>query len=86
MFVCQFTHRSGLAATWSLLGFSAWHFAPQLILPSSMGRGRFAAGSALVGAASTMAAWRAGGLRYVIAAHTLTDACGVTAARFRLGR
>lgn len=78
--------RARLAQIWSLIGFSAWHLAPQVVLPSSMGRGRFVAGSALVGFASTSAAWQSGGLRQVIAAHAITDACGVTAARFRLGR
>jgi membrane protease YdiL (CAAX protease family) len=69
---------------WSLLGFSAWHLAPQQVLPSSLGRWRFIAGSAVVGLASTVAVRRSGGLRNVVVAHTLTDACGVTAARYRL--
>lgn len=69
---------------WSLLGFSAWHLAPQRILPSPLGRWRFIAGSAAVGLVSTVAARRSGGLRYVVVAHALTDACGVAAARYRL--
>ncbi len=71
---------------WSLIGFSGWHFAPQIVLPSRLGRGRFVAGSALVGIASTLAASKAGGLRQVVVAHAMTDMCGVTAARFRLDR
>jgi len=75
-----------LEAIWSLLGFAVWHLAPQLILPSSLGPGRFVAGSALVGGVSTIVALQSDGLRYVAVAHILTDACGVTAARFRLGK
>jgi hypothetical protein len=86
VFVVERERRPSLAMAWSLIGFSVWHFAPQLILPSRLGRGRFVAGSALVGFASTMAAWKSGGLRQVIVAHAIADACGVTAARFRLGR
>lgn len=78
--------RPRLALAWSLIGFSVWHFAPQLILPSRLGRVRFVAGSGVVGLTSTMAAWRVGGLRHVVVAHAMTDACGVTAAQFRLGR
>jgi hypothetical protein len=40
----------------------------------------------LVGAACTAAAWRTGGLRNVLLPHVLTDARGVRAARFQLGR
>ena len=35
---------------------------------------------------ATEAAWRTRGLRAVLLAHPLTDACGVQAARFWLGR
>jgi membrane protease YdiL (CAAX protease family) len=84
VFMRELDHRPLPAQAWSLIGFSAWHFAPQLILPSPLGRWRFLAGSAAVGLASTAAAWTSGGLRYVVAAHAITDACGVTAARFRL--
>ena len=56
-----------LTMLWSLIGFSVWHFAPQLVLPSPLGQWRFVAGSAVVGSASAMAAWRSGGLRQVVA-------------------
>lgn len=72
-------------ALWPLAGFSLWHLAPQLVLPSRHGRAGFVLGAALVGAASTVVSWRAGGLRWVLLPHAATDACGVTAARFRLG-
>lgn len=86
LFMRELDRRPLLSQAWSLIGFSAWHFAPQLILPSPLGRWRFVAGSAAVGLASTSAAWTSDGLRYVVVAHAITDACGVTAARFRLGR
>jgi hypothetical protein len=73
-------------ALWPLAGFALWHLAPQLILPSQLGRWRFGLGAALVGAASTFSAWRGGGLRSCLLPHAATDVCGVTAARFRLGR
>jgi hypothetical protein len=73
-------------ALWPLAGFALWHLAPQLILPSSMGRSRFVLGAALVGAASTFSAWRSRGLRSCLLPHAATDVCGVVAARFRLGR
>jgi hypothetical protein len=74
------------AAVWPLAGFAAWHLAPQLVLPSARGRGPFVAGAALVGGASAAVSWRTGGPRAVLLPHALTDACGVRAARFRLGR
>ena len=72
-------------ALWPLAGFSLWHLAPQLVLPSRHGRAGFVLGAALVGAASTVVSWRTGGVRWVLLPHAATDACGVTAARFRLG-
>ncbi|WP_310773194.1 CPBP family intramembrane glutamic endopeptidase [Mycobacterium sp. Z3061] len=86
VFMRELEDRPRMAQTLSLLGFSTWHYAPQLILPSPLGRGRFVAGSAVVGSAMNAAAWKAGGLRQVLIAHAIVDACGVTAARFRLGR
>jgi hypothetical protein len=73
-------------ALWPLTGFTVWHLAPQLILPSPLGRGRFLCGTAVVGSVATMSARRTGGLRGSLLPHVLTDACGVVAARFRLGR
>jgi membrane protease YdiL (CAAX protease family) len=77
--------RRSMTMVWSLIGFALWHFAPQRVLPSRMGRWRFVAASAAVGITSTLAAQKSGGLRQVVVAHALADACGVTAARFRLG-
>jgi hypothetical protein len=58
----------------------------QLIPPTTLGRGRFLCGAAGVGAVGTASARRTGGLRGNLLPHVLTDACGVVAARFRLGR
>jgi Type II CAAX prenyl endopeptidase Rce1-like len=71
---------------WPLAGFTLWHLAPQLILPSSKGRRQFVAGSAVVGGAFATVTWRHKGIRSVLLPHALTDACGVSAARFRVGR
>lgn len=72
-------------AGWPLLGFALWHLVPQRILPAAAGRWQFVAGAAFVGAGSTLSARRSRGLRHVLVWHWATDACGVTAARFRLG-
>jgi membrane protease YdiL (CAAX protease family) len=74
-----------LGALWPLVGFSVWHLAPQMVLPSPLGRWRFVVGAAAVGSASAASAWRSGGLRNCLLPHGVTDACGVRAARFRLG-
>jgi Type II CAAX prenyl endopeptidase Rce1-like len=73
-------------ALWPLAGFTVWHLAPQLIYPSPRGRAWFLLGAAVVGTASTTVAWRTRGLRAVLLPHVLTDACGVQAARYWLGR
>jgi membrane protease YdiL (CAAX protease family) len=73
-------------ALWPMLGFTAWHLAPQRVLPSAKGRWAFTLGAGVVGAVSTMVAYRSGGLRHVLLPHIATDACGVDAARFRLAR
>jgi hypothetical protein len=85
-FLDQFPDDVVRGALWPLAGFTVWHLAPQLVFPSPRGRGEFLLGAALVGAASTAVAWRTRGLRAVLLPHLLTDACGVQAARFWLGR
>ncbi|MGA7271253.1 MAG: CPBP family intramembrane glutamic endopeptidase [Acidimicrobiia bacterium] len=72
-------------AIWPLAGFSLWHLAPQIILPSRLGKLRFLAGATVVGAVAAMTVWRRRGLRPVLWSHFATDAMGVVAARFRLG-
>jgi membrane protease YdiL (CAAX protease family) len=86
VFVEEFPDDVVLGALWPLLGFALWHLAPQVILPSRRGRWPFVAGAAAVGAASAYSTWRSGSIRNSLGPHAFTDACGVTAARFRLGR
>lgn len=86
VFLQEFPDEVWKGAIWPLAGFALWHLAPQTILPSQIGRGRFVAGAAVVGGASSLAAWRGEGLRWVVPAHLATDACGVTAAAFRSGK
>ena len=74
------------AVGWPLVGFTLWHLAPQLILPPRRGRAQFLVGAGLVGATSARVAWTTRGLRWTLAAHVLTDACGVRATLYRLGR
>jgi hypothetical protein len=72
-------------AFWPLAGFSIWHLAPQIVLPSRMGRWQFVLGAGFVGLCGLGSAWRNKGLRNCVLSHAATDACGVTVARFRLG-
>jgi hypothetical protein len=85
MFLEVFPEDRVLGSLWPLAGFSLWHLAPQMVFPSRHGRWGFVAGAAVVGAASALVSWRTRGLRWVLLPHIATDACGVTAARFRLG-
>jgi membrane protease YdiL (CAAX protease family) len=85
MFLDVFPEDPVRGSLWPLAGFSLWHLAPQIIFPSRRGRWRFVAGAAVVGAASALVSWRTRGLRWVLLPHIATDACGITAARFRLG-
>jgi hypothetical protein len=73
-------------AVWPWIGFTVWHLAPQVILPSRHGRLPFLAGAGLVGAAAGGVAWRTRGLRATLVSHLLTDASGVRAACYRLRR
>jgi membrane protease YdiL (CAAX protease family) len=86
VFLAQFPDDVVRGALWPLAGFTVWHLAPQLVLPSSRGRLGFLVGATVVGATCTAAARRTGGLRNVLLPHVLIDACGVQVARFRLGR
>jgi membrane protease YdiL (CAAX protease family) len=85
VFLAQFPDDALRGRLWPLVGFTMWHLAPQLVLPFRRGRLAFLAGALLVGATATGVGSRCGGLRAVLLAHVATDACGVRAARFRLG-
>jgi membrane protease YdiL (CAAX protease family) len=86
VFMAEFGQDVVRGSLWPLAGFSLWHFAPQIVLPAEMGRWRFVMGAGVVGAGSAVTAWRGRGLRWTVLPHMLTDACGVRAAEFRLGR
>lgn len=86
LFIEEFPDDLVRGCLWPLVGFSLWHLAPQTILPARIGRWRFVAGAAVVGAAAAQGSWRTGGVRASLLPHAAVDACGVTAARFRLGR
>ncbi|SMO81101.1 hypothetical protein SAMN06273567_104393 [Geodermatophilus aquaeductus] len=51
-FLDQFRGDLLRGALWPLTGFTVWHLAPQLVLPSSRGRAGFLLGAAVVGGAS----------------------------------
>lgn len=70
---------------WPAIGFAAWHFAPQVIHPSSMGAGVFAAASLLLGLSWGWVAFRTGTLRLVSISHVLTDGSGIRSALYFLG-
>jgi hypothetical protein len=70
---------------WPAIGFTAWHLAPMSVRPPRQPR-TFLAGSALIGAGLGWIAWRTRSLRWTLPAHVATDACGLSAARFWLGR
>jgi len=84
VFLEEFPDDPVLGSLWPLAGFSVWHLAPQIVLPSRFGRVGFLLAATAVGAGSARVAWRTGGLRWVLLPHAATDFCGVTAARFRL--
>jgi hypothetical protein len=70
---------------WPAIGFTMWHLAPASVRPPRQGR-LFLAGSALIGAGFGWVAWRTRSLRLTLPAHLVTDASGLPAARFWLGR
>jgi Type II CAAX prenyl endopeptidase Rce1-like len=61
-------------AAWPWIGFTVWHLAPQVILPSRRGRVKFLVGAGLVGAAPARVARTTRSLRWTLLAHVLTDA------------
>ena len=70
---------------WPAIGFTVWHLAPTSVRPPRQGK-LFLAGSALIGAGFGWVAWRTRSLRMTLPAHLVTDASGLPAARFWLGR
>jgi membrane protease YdiL (CAAX protease family) len=70
---------------WPAVGFTAWHLAPMSVRPPRQPRA-FLAGAALIGAGMGWVAWRTRSLRWTLPAHLATDANGLSAASFWLGR
>ena len=85
LFVASFPDDPVRGWLWPAAGFTAWHLAP-VSVHRPRRPGAFLAGSALVGAGMGWVAWRTGSLRWTLPAHLATDANGLSAARFWLGR
>jgi Type II CAAX prenyl endopeptidase Rce1-like len=85
LFVSAFPEDPVRGWLWPAIGFTVWHLAPVSVRPPRQGR-LFLAGSALIGAGFGWVAWRTRSLRLTLPAHVVTDASGLPAARFWLGR
>ena len=85
LFVAAFPDDAVRGWLWPAIGFTAWHLAPTSVRPARQGR-MFLVGSALIGAGFGWVAWRTRSLRLTLPAHLVTDASGLPAARFWLGR
>jgi hypothetical protein len=85
LFVASFPEDPVRGWLWPAIGFTAWHLAPMSVRPSRQ-PGAFLGGAALIGAGLGWIAWRTGSLRWTLPAHLATDANGLSAARFWLGR
>jgi hypothetical protein len=69
---------------WPAVGFAAWHFAPQVVHPSSMGPGVFVMASFFLGLSWGWVAFQTGGLRLVSISHIFTDGSGIRSALYFL--
>jgi membrane protease YdiL (CAAX protease family) len=70
---------------WPALGFGAWHLAPQVIQPSSMGSPAYMTAASLLGLSWGWVAYRTGSLRWIGVSHVLTDGSGIRNARYFIG-
>jgi Type II CAAX prenyl endopeptidase Rce1-like len=70
---------------WPAIGFGAWHVAPQVIHPSSMGPAGYAIAATALGLSWGWVAWRTRSLRWTSVSHVLTDGSGIRNAVFFLG-
>ena len=70
---------------WPAVGFGAWHLAPQVIHPSSMGPAGYAMAATALGLSWGWVAWTTGSLRWVSVSHAFTDGSGLRNARFFIG-
>jgi membrane protease YdiL (CAAX protease family) len=71
---------------WPAVGFGLWHAAPLAVRPASKGNGRFLAAATALGLSYGWAARRTDSLVPGLASHIATDATGLRAYRFWLGR
>ncbi len=74
-----------LGWVWPAVGFGAWHLAPQVIHPSSLGPVAYVVAATALGLSWGWVAWRSGSLRWVAVSHVLTDGSGIRNALFFLG-
>jgi membrane protease YdiL (CAAX protease family) len=86
LFVATFPDDPVAGWLWPAVGFTAWHLAPLAVHPSRRGTAPFLASAALIGVGLGWVAHRTRSLRWTLPAHIATDACGLRAARFWLGR
>jgi len=67
---------------WPAVGFGAWHVAPQVIHPSSMGFPAYVTAATALGLSWGWVAYRSRSLQWVAASHVLTDGSGIENARY----
>ena len=86
LFVATFPDDPVRGWLWPAVGFTAWHLAPLSVRPYHHGTLAFLAPAGLIGAGYGWVAWRTHSLRMTLPAHIATDASGLRAAHFWLGR
>src|SRR3954447_5738342 len=74
-----------LGWVWPAVGFGAWHLAPQVVHPASMGILVFVVASTVLGLSWGWVAYRTRSLRWVAVSHFVTDASGLRNAMYFLG-
>jgi membrane protease YdiL (CAAX protease family) len=74
-----------LGVLWPSFGFAAWHLAPQVIHPSKMGGASYVTASLALGLSWSLAARRAGSIRWTTLSHIATDGSGLANAEFFIG-
>ena len=85
VYIALWPRNPWLGWIWPAFGFAAWHFAPQVIHPSSLGPATFTTASLALGLSWGWVAYRTASLRWVSASHVLTDGSGIRSALFFLG-
>ena len=85
VYITYWPRNPWLGWVWPAIGFGAWHVAPQVIHPSSMGPVGYAVAATALGLSWGWVAWRTGSLRWVSVSHVLTDGSGLRNAVFFIG-